>query len=822
MAINIPIISSYDGRGVEKAMRDFKKLKTGSDKAAFGLLNADAAVRRGVGAFAKFAAIGAGTAAVLGKTLVSAASNLQESISKVGAVFGETRDEVINWSKTTSKNLGISQQAALEAAGTYGNLFQAFGLGADESKDMSIRLVELAADMASFNNVPVDDALLALRSGLSGETEPLKRFGVALNDVTLKEEALRLGLVTTTKGVLPQAIKTQAAYSLILKQTSLQQGDVERTSDGIAFKMKSVGAQFEDVKAKLGDALLPVFTRFVSFIQDRVLPTLTTFSDVLGKEGVGAAFRFLGGEILGAIGNLGKLGTTIMFAIGLFGALRAATMAFTVATTIAKIANEAFGKSFAVTPIGLIAAGIAAVITVLAVAYVRFEKFRKIVNAVVNFVIGYFERMANTFVAVINFIIDIINKFSGVLGLLGIDIPKIGRIGEVAFGRIGAAAESATEKIIRTADAAEAARFGRIAASIASATKPKTGGGGGGGGDDDNKDALEKARRRFEKFRTTAESVFSQQKSLRDATRDTSRAFTDLGVATSNVARAQDHLNQVVRGYGIGSTQASEAQAALTRAQREATRAGFDLEKSNFAVADAQKALAEARKEGDAQTIREAEIDLAEAQLSVRDAEEAVTDATKAVTDAQTALNEAINGASQESDRYKDALAELKAAQEEELEAIEKVNDAKVREFEITRKLAEAELALAKIKKSLSKKQIAQAEKVVASLGQAPSDLLTGPTAQASAFNFAGLNILDGFSVGNIPLMGSGGIVKRPTLAVIGESGPEAVVPLGSGAVHAGGGTMTINVTVQGTDPQAVVDALRRYVRQNGSLGWVA
>ena len=124
------------------------------------------------------------------KDSVGAASDLEESISKVGAVFQDSAINIQNWAKDSSTAFGLSKQAALEAAGTFGNLFTAFGVGIPEAEKMSTALVELAADLASFNNTSVDEAITALRSGLSGETEPLKRFGVALNQAAIEAESV--------------------------------------------------------------------------------------------------------------------------------------------------------------------------------------------------------------------------------------------------------------------------------------------------------------------------------------------------------------------------------------------------------------------------------------------------------------------------------------------------------------------------------------------------------------------------------------------------------------------------------------------------------
>lgn len=209
-----------------------------------------------------------------GKDVIMAASDMNESLSKVGVVFGQSSDEVVAWSKNSAQALGLSSQKALEAAGTYGNLFQAFGLGQGQAKEMSTSLVQLAADMASFNNTSIDDAILALRSGLSGETEPLKRFGVALNDVRLKEQAMSMGLIKTATGPLPVAAKAQAAYALILHDTTLAQGDYARTADGAANTMKSLAAEFQNAKVALGNALLPAFKGLLSILK-LIVPLLT-------------------------------------------------------------------------------------------------------------------------------------------------------------------------------------------------------------------------------------------------------------------------------------------------------------------------------------------------------------------------------------------------------------------------------------------------------------------------------------------------------------------------------------------------------------------
>lgn len=240
----------------------------------------------------------AGTAVIqFAADAVKSASDLEESQNKVRQVFGTSAAQIEEWAGNSAKALGQSSQQALEAAGTYGNLLRAFGSTEQEAAKMSMRLVELASDLASFNNTSVDDALQALRSGLTGEAEPLKRFGIALTDARLRQEAMALGLVETTSSVLPPAIKAQAAYSIALKDSALAQGDFGRTSDGLANSTKTLTAQINDLKAQLGEALIPVVQEGVSALSNAADAT-QKFNNPL------AGLVTLAGQAAGAMNDL--------------------------------------------------------------------------------------------------------------------------------------------------------------------------------------------------------------------------------------------------------------------------------------------------------------------------------------------------------------------------------------------------------------------------------------------------------------------------------------------------------------------------------------
>ena len=125
--------------------------------------------------------------------------------------------------------------------------------------------------MASFNNETPEDMLERLRSGLAGEAEPLRRFGVLLSAARVQEEAYASGIAKRGEALTEQQ-KVQARYNLILKDTAVQQGDAAKTGGNLAGQQRKLNAMLADASATIGTQLLPVVTEltaeFVKLLQD--------------------------------------------------------------------------------------------------------------------------------------------------------------------------------------------------------------------------------------------------------------------------------------------------------------------------------------------------------------------------------------------------------------------------------------------------------------------------------------------------------------------------------------------------------------------------
>lgn len=268
-------------------------------------------------AFGAAAALGAG--ALIGdflKDSVNIASDLQESTTKIQAIFGDAEKAVQSFADQGAKALGQSRLDVLNAASTFGTFGKAAGLTGNELAKFSTGFVSLSTDLASFSNSTPEEAVEAIGAALRGEAEPIRRFGVLLDDATLRNEALKLGLIETTSQALTPQQKVLAAQAAIYKQTSDAQGDFQRTSGGLANQQRILSAQFEDLKGKVGVVLLPAITSLVTTLNTSLFPALaqiggflsTTFGPVVSQ--IAAAFGGAGGGGLGA--SLAAIGQTLV------------------------------------------------------------------------------------------------------------------------------------------------------------------------------------------------------------------------------------------------------------------------------------------------------------------------------------------------------------------------------------------------------------------------------------------------------------------------------------------------------------------------------
>lgn len=228
------------------------------------------------GAFAGVAAAFGGAAIIGGlKESISTAAELQDVTAANSVVFGKSSKDIEAFANTATKSYGLSKLAAQQAAGQFGTFGKSAGLTGRDLSGFSTELTGLAADLASFKGTSTEEAIQAVGGALRGETEPIRKYGVLLDDASLRAEAMRQGLVKTTKEALTPQQKVLAAHALILAKTKDAQGDYAKTSDSAANSIKTFQANIENLKSGFGTALLPAVQAVAGGLNSTLIPALS-------------------------------------------------------------------------------------------------------------------------------------------------------------------------------------------------------------------------------------------------------------------------------------------------------------------------------------------------------------------------------------------------------------------------------------------------------------------------------------------------------------------------------------------------------------------
>lgn len=370
--------------------------------------------------------VAAAAMAAAGLYAINAASDFNETSNVIQASFGDAADEVEAWAKTQAQAMGRSTQQMRKFGGEMQAMLSPMMGSREAASGMSTSLSQLAVDLGSFFNVADDDALRALKSGITGEMEPLKRFGIVMNETSLQAFAFARGI---SKSVSEMGIaeKTALRYEFILSRTKLAQGDAAKTADGFANATKGLKGAFEDLTVSVGQELLPAAESFVAWGRD-VLKTLTNVSPQ--TRHVAVRMAVLATAVLAGVAAV----TSMALGVGVLGAALPAIIAgFVAASKAALILAIPLLKIAAL----LVALGI--VVGLVARAWqTNFGGIRDITDDVVTGIGSAVKAIGGALVTAADtvgrFIVDMI-----FLPLEGIQILKAEIIGVLAaVGQLGA------------------------------------------------------------------------------------------------------------------------------------------------------------------------------------------------------------------------------------------------------------------------------------------------------------------------------------------------------------------------------------------------
>lgn len=673
MALGVNIVSEFDSKGIRKALTEFKKLEGAGAKSTYALRTFDSALGSGMANLAKFGGIAAAAIGGLGAYMVKGAEFAKQADDRLVSVansmklFGDNADVVAQrlqrLGDAQEYELGVTAetikmtQAKLLTFANIGKTANEVGGAFDRATVAAIDLAAAGFGAAETNAVQLGKALQDPVKGITA----LARSGVTFTDA---EKAKIKALV--------ESGKLLEAQDTLLKAIETQVGGTAAATTTDTFR---IAAAFGHVRDEIGTALLPVVEKLADFMVQKVVPFATEAGRVFGEEGFAGGIGFLVGKIDEFITGGGKV-------VNIITAITTAMVALKLVTIAATISQNLFNTALLSNPIGIVVAAIIAVGVALVAAYVRFEGFRKVVQAVANAAITAWEWMTNMMIKGINLVIGAINFFQPLLSRVGLNFDKLGEIGEVSFGRINIAAGKTVKRVQNVTQAiADARNEERKLAEESS-------GGGAGGGDDDGvgggvTKTVKKAKEKLKEYTDALKDTMNAERSLVRSGKDVAAARVDLSKATKRVEDAEKRLAD------LRSRTADPNEIAS--AERKLERSKYAAEEAVFSVADAEAELAKVRLDpkSSAVDIRRAEIALAEAKLSV-------TDATMSQQDAEREL-EAVRTMADTVDEIAEAERELADAKDAERDASEKVTDQIWREWEATQALLDAKQKLAGI-----------------------------------------------------------------------------------------------------------------------------
>lgn len=258
-----------------------------------------------------------------GKVSVGLASDLNETVSKSATIFGQQSKAIEQWANGAAKNLGLSKSEALAAAAGFGDMFTQIGFSGKEAAKSSKSVVQMAADLGSFNNLETGDVLDKISGAMRGEYDSLQAVIPNINAARVENEALAATGKKSAKELTAQE-KAQATLAIIQKDGAKAMGDFAKTSGGAANQSKIFAAQSADLKAKLGGLLLPIVTKVFTFLNNVALPAVSKLVDSFksgGKQtgalaGVFAKFAPIVEGVKAVVVGLGKVWSQIFAAIG--------------------------------------------------------------------------------------------------------------------------------------------------------------------------------------------------------------------------------------------------------------------------------------------------------------------------------------------------------------------------------------------------------------------------------------------------------------------------------------------------------------------------
>lgn len=207
-----------------------------------------------------FLAFASGTR-ILHDSLVGAAS-VQKSIEVIRANLGSAAESVVKFGDRAAYTLGISADVADSTSARFAILFKNLGIGTQESAGMTLGFEKLAGSISRIRGIDPSQVFAAITTAAAGNSRGLQQLGIAITQTAVKQEALKLGLISTIHQAIDPATRAEATYAIATKNLGLFMLEAQKHTHDFADIQRTLSAEFSNVKDTLGNALLPIFVKY--------------------------------------------------------------------------------------------------------------------------------------------------------------------------------------------------------------------------------------------------------------------------------------------------------------------------------------------------------------------------------------------------------------------------------------------------------------------------------------------------------------------------------------------------------------------------------
>lgn len=260
--------------------------------------------------------------AAAGAAAFKFAADAEEAANKFNVVFGKEGAKRMNdWVSELHNIMPKTTFEIQSMASGLQDLLVPLGVSPRKAEDLTKKIVTLAGDLASFNNLDVEDVMGDLQSGLVGNYEALQKYGVALNAGFVKQQAFAMGIGDGKRELTAQE-KALVGINLIMERTTAAHGDMARTLDSTANSYRFMIRNVKELAITLGNLLTPIVTPFVKKIAELAAhisnsnPELLKWGVIIA--GVAAAvgpLLIVFGALASALSAILALGAPVLLAI---------------------------------------------------------------------------------------------------------------------------------------------------------------------------------------------------------------------------------------------------------------------------------------------------------------------------------------------------------------------------------------------------------------------------------------------------------------------------------------------------------------------------